>query len=216
MDEFTDSGKGRSDTRERIITISSEHFFLHGHRGITMDELAELVGVSKKTLYVYFPTKIAILEAVMDRKFADVFIILDAVRAEHETNCVDCFLSVLARWQEILSYVQPVFWRDIQMDAKRFFESTEARRRKIVHGIFGRIIEDGVKSGDFRGDMAPQLVAEIILASIEGIVRSGKARELGITPKEILLTLVKLMIEGSLTETGREKWSARKAVTTTA
>jgi len=103
--------------------------------------------------------------------------------------------------------VAPVFWHDVRYDANSFFESTSERRRKIVHGIFGRIIRDGMANNDFRDDMNPELIADIILASIEGIVRSGKCAEYKITPKEILLTLVRLIIEGSLTDAGRGKWS---------
>ena len=198
--------KENSPTRERIIAISGEYFFKNGHRGITMDELAKLVGVSKKTLYVYFPTKLAILEAVMARKFDAVFAILDNIRESHRNDSVEAFIAVLAQWHEMHAQVEPVFWRDIQADAYCFLEITSAHRRRIAHGIFGRIIEEGIKSGDFSSDVNPTLVAEIILASVEGLVRSGKAKELGLTPKELLKILVKLVIKGSLTDAGREKW----------
>jgi AcrR family transcriptional regulator len=204
--------KENSPTRERIITVSSEYFFNNGHRGITMDELAKLVGVSKKTLYVYFPTKLAILEAVMDVKFKRVFAILDGVRESHSGNSIEAFVAVIARWQELLAEVQPVFWRDIQADAYSFFEITSTQRRRIVHGVFGRIIEDGIRSGDFDSDVNPTLVAEIILASIEGLVRSGKAKELGLTPRELLQIMIKLIIIGSLTDEGRAKWRASSSV----
>lgn len=195
-----------NQTRERIVTVSADYFFNNGHRGITMDELAALIGVSKKTIYVYFPTKVAILEAVMQRKFEDIFTTLDSVRKAHEANSIECFLAVLERWQELLSYVQPVFWRDLQLDATSFFESTATKRKRIIHEIFGRIIRDGITNRDFRDDINPEMVADIMLASIEGIIRSGKCAEYKISPKELLLMLVRLVIEGSLTNAGREKW----------
>jgi AcrR family transcriptional regulator len=201
------ASRSGSPTRERIIKVSGDYFFKNGHRGITMDALAGLIGVSKKTIYVYFPTKVSILEAVMDKKFEEIFTTLDSVRLAHEANTVECFLSVMERWQELLSYVEPVFWSDIQFDAENFFESTAEKRRKIVHGIFGRIIRDGIVNKVFREDMNPEFVADIILASIEGIMRSGKCAEYHISPKVLLLMLVRLIIEGSLTDTGREKWT---------
>ena len=197
----------QNKTQEKIIAVSSEYFFRNGHRGITMDELAALIGISKKTIYVYFPTKLALLEEVLQRKFENVFAQLDEVRQSHEDNTAECFLAVMERWQELLSHMQPVFWRDVQLDASIFLESTVEKRKKIVHRIFGRIIRDGIAKGDMRSDMNPDLVADILLASAEGIIRSGKALEYNLAPRDLLVLLVRLVIEGSFSDSGREKWN---------
>jgi AcrR family transcriptional regulator len=202
MNAMKESGQ----TRDKIIAVAGEYFFKNGHRSITMDALADMIGVSKKTIYVYFPTKVAILEAVMNKKFELIFTTLENTRKAHEANTVECFLAVLERWQELLSYVAPVFWHDIQKDVSSFLESSAERRRKIIQGIFGRIIRDGIAQHDFRSDMNPEFVADIILASIEGILRSVRCTEYNISPRELLLTLVRLIVEGSLTDSGREKW----------
>jgi len=39
---------------------------------VTMDDLAEELGISKKTLYAHFPGKLDLLEAVLADKFAGV------------------------------------------------------------------------------------------------------------------------------------------------
>lgn len=204
------SEQGNTATREKIVAAAGEYFFVNGHRGVTMEELAEIVGVSRKTLYVYFPTKLSILEAVMNRKFAFVFETLDAERAAHPESSVAALSAVIVRWQELLSAMQPVFWHDLHLDATCFLESTQEKRRRIVHGIFGRIIEEGIARGEFRKDWNPHLVADVFLASVEGLVRSGRHIEFGMSQKELLLMLVTLIIEGSLTDTGRTLWEERK------
>lgn len=187
-------------TRERIITVAGEHFFMHGHRGITMDLLAERIGVSKKTIYTYFLSKLAILEAVMDRRFEAVEAELTAVRLQHPESSVECLQAVLLEWQTQLAKVQPVFWHDLQLDSGAFLESTAARRHRIVHGVFGTIIEEGICNGVFRSDLKPHFMAELILATAEGIIRSGKWAEMSATPKDFLISMVSLLIEGSLTD----------------
>src|SRR5438874_10407025 len=61
-----------NSTRQRIVDAARAHFFSHGFRSVTMDDLAEELGVSKKTLYNHFPGKIELLEAVLADKFAGV------------------------------------------------------------------------------------------------------------------------------------------------
>jgi AcrR family transcriptional regulator len=50
---------------QRIVSTARRHFFAHGFRSVTMDDLAEELGMSKKTLYASFPSKTALLRAVL-------------------------------------------------------------------------------------------------------------------------------------------------------
>src|SRR5437899_12911080 len=58
--------------RQLIVEAARAHFFSHGFRSVTMDDLADELGVSKKTLYAHFASKIALLESVLADKFASV------------------------------------------------------------------------------------------------------------------------------------------------
>src|SRR6266436_9584052 len=65
---------------QRIVQAAREHFFSHGFRSVTMDDLAEELAISKKTLYAYFPSKIALLEAVLADKFAGLEVKLEEIK----------------------------------------------------------------------------------------------------------------------------------------
>src|SRR6059036_4381479 len=73
----------RDPTRQRIVDAARIHFFSHGFRSVTMDDLAEELGISKKTLYAHFPGKIDLLEAVLADKFASVESSLKKVTRSH-------------------------------------------------------------------------------------------------------------------------------------
>ena len=65
--------------RERIVAGGRRHFFANGFRGVTMEDLAEELGMSKKTLYAHFPSKTSLLQAVMVSKFQEVEVDLDRI-----------------------------------------------------------------------------------------------------------------------------------------
>ncbi len=50
-------------SRQLIVEAARAHFFSHGFRSVTMDDLADELGVSKKTLYALFPSKINVAVA---------------------------------------------------------------------------------------------------------------------------------------------------------
>src|SRR5215831_17019301 len=58
--------------RVRIVDGARRHFFAHGFRGVSMDDLTAELGMSKKTLYSRFDTKQQLLEAVIDEQFRRV------------------------------------------------------------------------------------------------------------------------------------------------
>src|SRR5690349_13753943 len=49
--------------QQRIVAGARCYFFAHGFRGVTMDDLAAELGMSKKTLYVHFSSKMVLLQA---------------------------------------------------------------------------------------------------------------------------------------------------------
>ena len=69
--------------RQRIVDAARGHFFSHGFRSVTMDDLALELGVSKKTLYAHFPGKFDLLEAVLADKLTGVEATLKEVTRAH-------------------------------------------------------------------------------------------------------------------------------------
>jgi len=61
--ESRSQGRKHDANRQRIVDAGRAHFFSHGFRSVTMDDLAGELGISKKTLYAHFPGKIDLLEA---------------------------------------------------------------------------------------------------------------------------------------------------------
>ncbi len=86
---------------QRIVTAARRHFFAHGFRGVTMDDLAEELGMSKKTLYASFPSKLDLLRTVLLDKFRSVEADLDRVMSAASKD-------VLATLHQLLTCMAPV------------------------------------------------------------------------------------------------------------
>ena len=54
----------KRQTRQRLSDTATELFLAHGFDGVRVSEIAEVCGVSEKTVFNYFPTKEAL---VLDR-----------------------------------------------------------------------------------------------------------------------------------------------------
>src|SRR5213082_3906181 len=109
-------------SRQRIVEAARAHFFSHGFRSVTMDDLAEELGVSKKTLYAHFPSKIALLEAVLADKFSSVEAKLKQTAREHPHDFSVALRELLASTQGELDEIKPPFVRDMRQKTPQMFK----------------------------------------------------------------------------------------------
>src|ERR1700693_1959365 len=73
----------------RIIATARRHFFAHGFRAITTDDLAAELALSKKTLYALSPSKEALLEAVVPQKFASLEAEVARISDHRSLDCME-------------------------------------------------------------------------------------------------------------------------------
>jgi AcrR family transcriptional regulator len=188
---------------QRIVAAARNHFFAHGFRSVTMDDLADALGMSKKTLYAAFPSKLDLLRAVLLEKFRHVEADLDLVMSAVSTDVLGALHQLLACMQRHAGEIQPPFVRDIRREAPEVFKTVEDQRRKIIQRYFGKIFEAGRRAGIIRKDIPTRLMIEMLVGVTEAIMNPPKMAELGLTPQSGYLSVVSVMLEGLLTEKGR-------------
>lgn len=188
---------------QRIVEAARAHFFCHGFRSVTMDELAEELGMSKKTLYAHFPGKIELLEAVLADKFAGVEAKLNGIIHAHPHDFSTALHELLANTQRELDEIKPPFVRDMRQKAPHVFKVIERRRAALIERFFGKLFIEGQRAGMVRKDVPAKLTIEILLAIVQAIMNPLKMEELGMTPKEGFAGILKIILEGALTRRGR-------------
>jgi len=194
----------RNDSiRQRIVEAARAHFFSHGFRSVTMDDLAEELGVSKKTLYAHFPGKIELLEAVLADKFASVEGKLKEASQTKPHDFPATLHALLANAQRELDEIKPPFVRDMRQKAPHVFKVVERRRAALIEGFFGRLFIEGQRSGMVRKDVPAKLIIEMLLAMVQAIMNPPKMEELGMMPREGFTGILKIVLEGALTRKGR-------------
>jgi len=188
---------------QRIVTAARAHFFAHGFRRVTMDDLAEELGMSKKTLYASFPSKAALLQAVLMDKFRNVESDLDAIMAQRSDDTLTELQRFLACMQQHAEEIQPPFVRDIRREAPELFQVIEKRRREMIQRYFGKIFAEGRKAGLVRKDIPVKLIIEILLGAVQAIMNPPKMDELGLDPKTGYSSIVSVILDGVILKKGR-------------
>jgi AcrR family transcriptional regulator len=194
-----------SGAGERIIKAARSQFFAHGFRGVTMDELARDLGMSKKTLYACFPSKSVLLRAVLLDKFSNVEEDLSRITSAAPGGVLAALQQLLACMQRHAEEIQPPFVRDIRREAPEMFQLVQSRRRELIQRHFASVFEAGRHAGIIRKDVSTRLMIEVLLGATEAIMNPAKMAELELTPKAGFVSITTVILQGILTDKGRSR-----------
>jgi AcrR family transcriptional regulator len=189
--------------RQRIVAGARRHFFAHGFRGVTVDDLAAELGMSTKTLYAHFASKPEIVEAAILAKFAELDGELAGVLAKHAADFVEALRLMLACVLRHAEEVSPAFLRDVRRDKPELFQMIESRRSAMIQRHFGKLFAAGRKARQIRADIPTALLIEILLAAIQGVMTPRKLTDLGVSPKAGFSAIISVLLDGVLTISGR-------------
>lgn len=192
------------DTAARILRQARAHLFAHGYCQCTMDELAVELGMSKKTLYVHFPGKDALLRAVIDEFGREVRADADALFADRSLD----FAARLHRFADNmvrrLGEMHPLLLRDLQRFAPELHQRLAETREKNVPHIFGRFIEEGQRTGMVRADLDRDFAVQFFLQAMQGLLQPAVMARLKLAPRDLLPRAIALFFAGLLTPAGRK------------
>jgi AcrR family transcriptional regulator len=189
----------------RILQQAREHFFVHGYCACTMDDLAADLGMSKKTLYVHFPSKEAIMRAVLDELSREVRSDAEALLNNRQLGFSEKLRGFAEGMVQRLTLLNPRTLRDLQRFAPELYEVTVEMRQKNIPYIFGRFIEEGKLTGKVRDDVDAAFAVEFFLQAMLGLIHPGTLDRLDLAPREVLPRAIDLFFGGLLTPAGRKE-----------
>lgn len=189
----------------RIVRQARAHFFEHGYCRCTMDELAAELGMSKKTLYVHFPSKEALMAAVIEDLSREIRASADALFANRQLNFAEKLRGFAESMVERLTKTSPRLLRDLQRFAPDLYRQIAEMREKNIPYVFGRFIEEGQLAGMVRPDANTAFAVQFFLQAMHGLVQPATMARLGLTPRDIAPRAIGLFFGGLLTPAGRKE-----------
>jgi AcrR family transcriptional regulator len=145
------------DNRNRIIEGAAELFRTYGMKSVTMDSLANHLGMSKRTIYEVFSDKDELLIGVLvwmgERQKELVRRVLD-----ESENAIVAIFKLLERNRDHFQQMSPAF----QSDMKKFHQAILIKKADKYEMPDYRsneeVIQRGIKEKLFRKELDPELV----------------------------------------------------------
>lgn len=187
--------------RERIIEQAMQMFVAQGIKSVRMDDIAQQLGVSKRTLYELFGDKEGLLYEAMDCYF-------ERNRRHHEQLCSGAGNVLEAMFMVLGDVMDGSAVTNRMLDNLRKFypavhekllrEGTEKNRRD-----FSRMLEEGIADGLFTDRFNMDLAISVLYYTASAIVaRKDLMLPAGMSEREAFVQIISNFFRGISTPKG--------------
>lgn len=195
-----------AETRQRILEAAQGWFFQEGYQALNMDQLSRDLGMSKKTLYVHFSSKEAlvrelVVDYVNDAREA-LTELLDDDRLPYMAKLVGFTRETTRR----MGRLPPRFFRELQRGAPRVYRELDALRMKNFPKVFSRLIIQGQEAGLVRQEIDAAFATEFWRTAVMGLISPAGLERLAMQPEQIFGQALNLFFGGLLTPAGLEDY----------
>jgi AcrR family transcriptional regulator len=160
--------------RQQVLQVAGELFADHGFDGVTMADIAEAAGVARATVFNYFGSKYAVIEAITETVLVVYREMLDGALADTDTPTPELVRHLYEAMGEGIES-QREFFRAIFREIGRIQlgldegtvaqqADTEAMTRLL------RLVERGQQRGDLSSDFDPASLARAFRSLANGTI----------------------------------------------
>ena len=154
--------------KKKIVDQSIQLFLQYGYKSVTMDDIAKHMGVSKKTIYVHFPTKDKLVEQSAVNHLDGIIKKINVISKQSKDPIIELYQIK----KEVLNHLSSEK-NSPQYQLQKYYPSLYSKLKEkefsALSGLFSNSIQEGIQTGIFRKDIDVDFVVRIFFNGIRGI-----------------------------------------------
>lgn len=154
---------------DRIMNL----YFRYGVKNLTMDDVAQELGISKRTLYQQVTTKNELVDMVLNDQFSKFRKAVSSI-VDKEDGSIRKLYSVYRLIADFFKPLTPVFVYSLNKMSSKLAEELHRKYNDFIVEIFGRIVDEGEEEGiflmRFKDDFARLVAGYLFQANEKGAV----------------------------------------------
>ncbi len=177
-------------TKERIKLQAAELFMKYGVRSVSMDDIANQLGMSKKTIYQYYADKDELVDAVIIEEISHNENCCEIDRSNSENAVHELFLA-MDMVVEMFRSMNPSVLYDIQKYHPNAFVKFHKHKNDYLYGVIRENLVRGIKEDLYREDINIDIISrfrvEIMLLPFNPEFQAKVKHNLAEIEEEIIL-----------------------------
>lgn len=155
---------------QELLDAALELFAQKGFAATRSEEVAARAGVSKGTLYLYYPSKEELLKAVIRQQLSSALAQANDLADRHDGPAADLLREVLTSWWiTVFDSPASAVFKLVITEVLNFPELAQFYIDEVVDPgkrLVGRVLERGIKRGEFRKTNVPATVLSLVMPMV--------------------------------------------------
>jgi AcrR family transcriptional regulator len=193
------------EDKQRIVEVASKRFRQVGISKVTLDEIASELGMSKKTVYKFFPSKEELLAAVVHEMMNGLRAMVEGIVASNK-SFTEKLPEILGHLGRQIGTTSKQFLIDLQRFTPELWKEMDRFRRERILTNVRQLFLQAKEEGIFRKDLNIDLFLLLFISSVQGIVNPQVLSEHSFSMNEALDGIFNVILEGAMTEEARTSW----------
>ena len=168
-------------SRDKILESAKKLFHLKGFQQTSVDDILRDSGVTKSNFYYHFKSKEELGLIYLDRRIKQYETEVLSTTLENKSQSpslrLDKFYKKVKAFHSDLGSVKGCPFGNLAIEMSGVNEKFRERLSAffvIWEKTIKDCIEEGIKKGEFREDISPEIIARLILSHLEGAIMMVK------------------------------------------
>ncbi|WP_306422343.1 TetR/AcrR family transcriptional regulator [Algoriphagus sp. AGSA1] len=135
-----------------------------------MDDIAQVLGMSKKTLYKYYPGKLDLLGASFEVTKTKLTAKVEAVLENRYISFPLKLKSTLTIMASLLGPINPELFEDLREYAPETWENLQQYINESAYSRFKKLLDQGIKEGLVKPSVNLNLVVMMYAAAVQSLI----------------------------------------------
>lgn len=154
--------------RDKILNTAADMFLTYGFKSVTMDDIAEAMGISKKTIYTHFSTKNKLVLATSFHVVEKINCGIEEIREKKQNPIkenfdIKHFVSHHLKGEKTSPHYQ------LQKYYPKAYESLKSKQFELLENCMVGNIERGIEDGFYRKEIPIDFITRIHFVGMMGI-----------------------------------------------
>lgn len=189
--------------KENIIPAATELFLNQGFKSVTMDDIAQELAMSKKTLYQHYRNKETLIAVVVDNLFENICHVIDDICAL-KANPIEEVYEIKKQVMHHLKDEAAAPMHQLHKYYPKIYTSLKARQFHYMQDCVVANVKRGLEQELFRDNIDVDFVSRIYFNGVTGIKDSQLFPSTMFSPKDLFESFLEYHLRGIVTPKGRK------------
>jgi AcrR family transcriptional regulator len=150
---------------ERILLKARDLMLQSGLRQVTMDDLAHQLGISKKTIYLYYKDKDDLVKAVVNLELKEHEMTCKYCKSKAENAIHEMFL-LMENMKAMTQTMNPNSMMELEKHFSNAFDMIKNHKDEFLFSLIKQNLMKGIEEGCYRKDLDIDIISKFRLETV--------------------------------------------------